>query len=354
MLASLIVRVTGIGTGAVHGRGSGAAARWPTTASACAQTPRQPPRRQRRRERAHLGRVDLAASPPILSSLGARAPGDAAGDQVQRARHRKAPPPTRPLPHSIDAHQQQDQQRQQCANDARAAKQRALWADPAYRERVLAKRRAADAVRRQSASLAARWADAEYRARVSAAMRRDGHRTAWNKHARMSESARRKMSVARTGRRHSLETRRKISEARRGAARLSSERRAAMHEARSGRQPAMYDRWKRQFVALATDLKLFSDGFMSAYGRRPRLARDIESGGGGGGGGMMRTPARVTPTVLLKCRRYVELKRRIRAYDTAFTADADQVLIDDHDRGNGSGSGAGHAADSRRPESGGA
>lgn len=174
---------------------------------------------------------------------------------------------------------------------ARAARLRARWEDPAWRASMSGTGTTPDAsaaARRASAAARARWADPAYRARMAAS--RAG-RVAWNKGVSPSGVTRLRMSVARRGVPKSAETRRRMSEARQGGEATDSWR-MAISEGKKGKTKE-YFQMRREFRALHRDLKLWSDLYRAQHGRLPN-AKDCETV--------------VAPMMVFRIRRYLTLR----------------------------------------------
>lgn len=204
-------------------------------------------------------------------------------------------------------------ERKRTPSSTRAETMRLRWTDPLLRARLLQNRRSNGTIAKQAASLSKRWQDPAFRARMRQAL---SGKPAWNR-----------------GKKHSEATREKI---RLGMLRHWVKRRGdrAGTEARTNSDTSeenAFDRLKRQFTALAMDLKLWSDGFYTRMGRRPR-ASDIEAvtlGESQRRSGRGAALDMMTPALMFKCQRFLELKRLVTNQDESLQGLGDEIIQDD-------------------------
>lgn len=171
---------------------------------------------------------------------------------------------------------------------SRSERLQALWRDPQWRASMIAKRRSPESASRKRESFKRLWRDEGYRERMHKA--RLG-RTSPNKGVTLSAATRLRMSMARKGIPVSEETKRRMSFAKRNRPDGDTWPKL-ISESKKGKTRE-YFAMKREFRALHSDLKLWSDSYRTKYGHLPK-ANTFERF--------------VAPMMVLRIRRYLTLR----------------------------------------------
>ncbi|KAI0561157.1 hypothetical protein FGB62_92g032 [Gracilaria domingensis] len=166
-----------------------------------------------------------------------------------------------------------------------------LWNDPAWRERMLARRNEPEVLKKISDAAKANWNDPDFRERMRAS--RLG-RTAPNKGQPASKATRLRMSLARKGVSMSKETRKKISQSRLNRAQEDDWPRL-ISQGKKGKTKEYFS-MRREFRALHRDLMLWSDTYRTKYGRLPSASTYERF---------------VAPMMIFRIKRYLMLKEAI-------------------------------------------
>ncbi|KAF6003036.1 hypothetical protein F1559_002996 [Cyanidiococcus yangmingshanensis] len=205
--------------------------------------------------------------------------------------------------------------RRQTPSLTRAATMRARWADPVIRTRMLQSRQSKEILGKQAAAMAKRWQDPAFRTRIQQALK---GRRAWNQGKQLPSATRERI---------------RTTMLRQWAKRKERVFPEAAHPVQDPSGESAYQRLARQFRALAADLRIWSDGFYVQTGRRPR-ATDIEAADVAHApqrGGRDRALRVMTPALIFKCRRFLELKRWLQDYDATLSASGEEIIRDDID-----------------------
>mmetsp|Transcript_8695 Transcript_8695/g.38687 ORF Transcript_8695/g.38687 Transcript_8695/m.38687 type:complete len:228 (-) Transcript_8695:3566-4249(-) len=187
-------------------------------------------------------------------------------------------------------------------NTSRREKMKALWSDPEWRARVLAKRRSRAAIEKQSKAMSKKWEDDEFRARVQESLK---GKEPWNKGVPMPDETKRRISVVLRGSQKSPETRAKMSKAKQSVS-MSQDGRDLISNQKRGKTKDYY-KLKRDYELLKNDLQLWADSHRLKTGR-PMRAKDVDS--------LVKQSH-----LLTKIKKYLELKGELIKYDSQYEHD---------------------------------
>ncbi|KAJ8906581.1 hypothetical protein NDN08_003074 [Rhodosorus marinus] len=187
-------------------------------------------------------------------------------------------------------------------NTARREKMKALWSDPEWRARVLAKRRSRAAIEKQSKSMSKKWEDDEFRTKVQESLK---GKEPWNKGVPMPDETKRRISVVLRGSQKSPETRAKMSQAKQSVP-MSQEGKNLISNQKRGKTKDYY-KLKSDYELLKNDLQLWADSHRLKTGR-PMREKDINS--------LVKQSH-----LLTKIKKYLELKGELIKYDSRYEHD---------------------------------